>query len=94
LNQPESDDASTPRLWSLSGNDPTRFNREDDPPERVALRILVDDDLKEYAPSWPYEFRDGDFFAIGSRPGASRKSVGSRLGAMARISLATPSGTF
>ena len=66
MSQSEFDDASTLRLWSLSGNDSTPFNREDDPPERVALRILVDDDLKEYAPPWPYEFRDGDFFAIES----------------------------
>ena len=66
MSKSESDDVSTPRLWSLPGNDPTQFNRKDDPPERVALRILVDDDLKEYARPWPYEFRDGDFFAIGS----------------------------
>jgi hypothetical protein len=66
LCQPEFDDGSTLRLWSLPGSDPQQLNREDDPPEGVALRILVDDDLKEYAPPWPCEFRDGDFFAVES----------------------------
>lgn len=56
----------TSRLWSMPDDDLSSFNREDDPPTNVPLRILVDDDVKEYALPWSYEFRDGDFFAVQS----------------------------
>jgi hypothetical protein len=54
--QPAFDDAITNRLHApLPATDD--FNRVDDPPLKTKLRILVEDDWREYSIPWPYEFR-------------------------------------
>jgi hypothetical protein len=67
MTQPAFDDAVTNRLHApLPAT--ADFNREDDPPRNAKLRILVEDDWREYSIPWPYEYRAGaagnlDFFA-------------------------------
>lgn len=65
--QPVFDDAPITRLYAPAPVTPD-FDRLEDPPENIDLRILVEDARGEYAIPFPYQYRAGpdgakDFFS-------------------------------